>query len=114
MCWYEEINGVKVNKLKAGHVKVLLDAVKNTKGFTGLILFGSVIRKDCTEDSDIDCVIIGTVRPDRVYTRRDRLLDKLLEYDTNQLYDMFYQKEGSKSYRFAENGKEVWRQMVIT
>lgn len=114
MCWYEVINGVKVNKLKADHVRVLLDAVKNTKGFTGLLLFGSVIREDCTEESDIDCVILGTARDDKIFLRYDRLIKTLAEHDINQEYDLFYQQVGKKGYGFAKEGKILWQQQMVS
>ena len=114
MCWYEIINGVKVNKMKADHVRVLLDAVKNTKGFTGLLLFGSVIREDCTEESDIDCVILGTARDDKIFLRYDRLIKTLAEHDINQEYDLFYQQVGKKGYDFAKEGKILWQQQTVS
>ena len=58
---------------------------KNCPGVTHLIVFGSVARGDCTEDSDIDLYILGD--PDGTFYTP---LDDDTEYDV--LWDKFMKK----------------------
>lgn len=80
---------VLVADTKLGFIKEILESAMKSKDILKVILFGSSITTDCREDSDVDFCVFVDSRDSWVRSiDASSFVDKLLDYDIDQEYDM--------------------------
>lgn len=80
---------VFVADIKLGFIREILKSAKKSKDILKVTLFGSSITTDCKEDSDVDFCVFVDNRDSWVRSvDASNFVDKLLDYDIDQEYDM--------------------------
>ncbi len=100
-----KINGktIQVAEIKKKYIQNIVDAAEECDMIDKIIIFGSCIRPDCKEDSDIDVAVFGSLTRVKGMTsaKYRRFADRLAMYDDfNQSYDLLY-------FKSDENYKEA-------
>lgn len=101
----------KINILKRDKIKTLINDTIVQKYFDSIIIFGSSIRSDCTNSSDIDMLV--SIKP--CYKHNEVILNKLYIRICNLLNneaDIFFEHEqhgicNANFYKNAKNGVRV-------
>lgn len=91
---------VRVADIKTEYVKNIAEAAASCSYIDKVVLFGSAIRNDCREDSDIDIAVFGNQAKGKVLTssKYRSFLNKISAYDDfSQTYDILYFRSG-KNY----------------
>ena len=113
---------IEVADIKKDVIENIIDAAGICEKICQIILFGSVIETRCTEESDIDMVVVSNVTRSRLYKDKSyqEFLRKLHDEDGyDQMYDVIcvhgmeeiYQKQNvTKLFRdVIENGRTLYR-----
>jgi len=109
--WYDILNidgrDIKVSKFKSHIIPLIIDAAKKCKRIKKIILFGSSIREDCTEDSDIDIAVFGDLTKNKMLTTKEynRFTYSLLQLtEAAQEFDILYfdRRKENKSLIYKE------------
>lgn len=97
MCSLVEVkldNGksIRVADIKQQYVNHIANCASLCNYIHKVVLFGSAIRTDCTEDSDIDIAVFGKSGDKRVLTSDSyrKFIDSLFDIDISQNYDILY------------------------
>lgn len=82
----------KVADIKAGYIKNILRSACACRAIEKIILFGSAITEECTDNSDIDIAVFGNDREMRVLRSREYrdFTSKIYSYGAFQDYDILY------------------------
>ena len=91
---------IKVAEIKKKYIHNIIDAASKCSYIDRVILFGSSTMERCTESSDIDIAVFGSVSKGRALTSRSYrdFAGQLYAFDDyNQGYDILYFKSG-KNY----------------
>lgn len=113
---------IEVADVKQEVIQNIVEAAKTCSNILQIILFGSAIESRCTEESDVDLVVVSDVTRSRLYRNKNyqeflrRLHDK---DDYTQQYDVIcvhgldeMQREEENVILFKEvlqNGKTLYR-----
>lgn len=81
---------IMVNELKADHIRNIARVARLLNFIKRVVIFGSSVREDCREDSDIDVFVITDMNAQ--YAMRT-LEDAVRKYDESQEYDFIYRKK---------------------
>ena len=88
---------------------------QKAKNITKIILFGSSIEKRCTENSDIDIAVFGSLQKSKYIDSKEFRAFKsgLFSFDWDQDYDVLYFRDNTE-YQDAimddiNNGVEIYR-----
>lgn len=83
---------IRVADIKKKYIENIIANAHLCKYIKKIVLFGSSIREDCTDESDVDIAIFGTVQENRCLTSSSYLkfLNSLFEFDFSQHYDTLY------------------------
>ncbi len=113
---------IEVADIKKGVVENIVEAAAACAKISRIILFGSVIETRCTEDSDVDMVIVSDISRSRLYQDKgfQLFMQKLHDRDDyEQMYDVIcvhgmdevYRKKNDMSlFRdVAEKGRVLYR-----
>lgn len=113
---------VEVADIKKDVVENIIEAAAACARISRIILFGSVIETRCTEDSDVDMVVVSDTSRSRLYKDKSfqLFLKKLHDRDDyEQIYDVICVHGMDEVYRnqnstglfreVAENGKTLYR-----
>lgn len=110
-----EYNGVMVSERRYNEVKYLIELLSTVSCVTKIILFGSVLTDECTDESDIDLIVIGTKCRSAGYTSLGSCRSKFYKKFPMVELDLFYYKENSSELNImlsdghvGEKGKIVW------
>ncbi len=82
---------IEVADIKKDVVENIIKAAGACARICQIILFGSVIKNRCTEDSDVDLLVISDVTRSKLYKDKgyQEFLRRLHDYDNyEQLYDV--------------------------
>lgn len=115
---------IEVADIKRDIIENIVEAAGICTRIRQIILFGSVIESRCTEDSDVDMLVVSDVSRSRLYKDKDyrEFLKKLHDKDDyEQMYDVIcvhgmdevYQKQDTVClFRdVIENGKTLYRRV---
>jgi len=99
------LNGrdIRVADIKQACVRNIADAAQKCRYIDQIILFGSALEERCTDQSDIDIAVFGSISKNRCLTSKEYkdFTHQLYRFDDHsQIYDILYFKTGSakKSY----------------
>lgn len=84
---------VNVAEIKSKYIANIVDAAAKSKGIEKVILFGSSVNGNCTEESDMDLAVFGSLSKTKYLTSGDfkRFYDQLILFDDfRQTYDVLY------------------------
>ena len=112
---------IEVADIKRNVIENIIEAAEACSKIYQIILFGSVIENTCTEDSDIDMLIVSNTTRSKLY--KDKGYQKFLQSlhdrdDYEQLYDVIcvqgmkevYQHQDSNLFRdVIEKGKTLYK-----
>lgn len=112
---------IEVADIKRNVIENIIEAAGACSKICQIILFGSVIEDTCTEDSDIDMLIVSNTTRSKLY--KDKGYQKFLQSlhdrdDYEQLYDVIcvqgmnevYQHQDSNLFRdVIEKGKTLYK-----
>ena len=82
---------IMVADIKAEYIQNILEKADICSNICSIYLFGSVLREDCSEDSDIDVLVVSDVARSKLYKTRGykQFLRKLHDKDGYiQQYDV--------------------------
>lgn len=115
---------IEVADIKKDIIENIVEAAGICTRICQIILFGSVIESRCTEDSDVDMLVVSDVSRSRLYKDKGyrEFLKKLHDKDDyEQMYDVIcvhgmdevYQKQDMVClFRdVIENGKTLYRRV---
>lgn len=91
---------IRVADIKKKYIQNIADAAADCDYIDRVVLFGSSIRNNCKESSDIDLAVFGSRPKGRTLTSAGyrRFLEKLSAFDDfKQTYDVLYFKSGSRN-----------------
>lgn len=104
MCKVTTINlngrDVKVAEIKKDCIRNISEAAKSCKYIDQIILFGSALGEHCTDQSDVDIAVFGSVSKNRCLTSKEYkdFTHQLYRFDDySQAYDILYFKTGTNS-----------------
>lgn len=85
---------VNVAEIKKNHIENILNSAPLCKQISAIMLFGSSLEERCTNNSDIDLVIISDSSLNKLSQTKafDKFMNNLYSYDTEQEYDRIYFK----------------------
>ena len=88
---------IRVADIKKKYIENIIANVHLCKYIEKIVLFGSSIREDCTDESDIDIAVFGTVTKRRCLTSASwrKFINSLYDFDFSQHYDVLYFKSSS-------------------
>lgn len=99
VCRLVKWNGDRyVADIKYDHILNITKQAQKCKNIRRIMLFGSSLEERCSDRSDIDIAVFGTIPKGKYIDSKEfRMFKKgLFEFDWDQDYDVLY---------FAENGK---------
>ena len=88
---------IRVADIKRKYIPNIVISAKECDYIDKVVLFGSSISEDCTEDSDIDIAVFGNQPKAKCLRSKEflRFASSLSEYDDlAQRYDILYFKTG--------------------
>ncbi len=87
-------NGVSVAAIKKTYIDNIIDNANSCKDLDKIILFGSSIRTNCTEESDIDIAVFSKVAQAKFLASKSfrDFMKKVYVYDFGQSYDVLFFK----------------------
>ena len=90
---YED-KAICVADIKRDHVLNMVECAKDCNEIDKIVLFGSALESRCTNDSDIDVAIVGSLQRCRFNKSKGYLSfrERVYSYDFEQEYDMLYFK----------------------
>lgn len=113
---------IEVADIKKEIIENILEAVNACTKICQIILFGSVIESRCTEDSDVDILVVSEISRSKLYRDKgfQEFLKKLHDKDNyEQMYDVIcvhgmdeIYKNKSETNLFQDiikNGKTLYR-----
>lgn len=113
---------IMVADIKEAYVINILEKAGICRNICNIYLFGSVLREECKEESDIDVLVVSDLARSRLYKNKDfnRFLTKLHERDNYiQQYDVIcvhgievLEKNRQRIKLYDEvltNGRELYR-----
>ena len=89
---------IRVADIKKECVRNIIDAAKNCSHIDRIILFGSALEDRCTDQSDVDIAVFGSLSKSRCLTSKEykEFTRKLYRFNNyTQTYDILYFKTGS-------------------
>lgn len=105
------IGGVNVIEERAAYIKTLLDNIpgQGEGPIKGVILYGSSIEGNSSEDPTVDIVLVGTVEEFNGYQIVSEITDYMLDYDLDQDITCLYYKIGSPEIKtYLNKGGLIW------
>lgn len=105
---------VLVSALKLSYISNILKIVKDIKCIDKVYIFGSSVREDCQDASDVDIAVVGDFinKYDWLHSKdADVLYNSLLDFDDNQEYDIIYRYKEDKDdfYNMFEKGVLLYK-----
>ena len=106
---------VFVADIKRPHIENLLEQAKKLPNVKEVILFGSILHEHCTEESDIDVAITGSLEQREMILSKefDEFVRNVFRFDREEQYDFLYKKYDKEPKliwkKVMENGKHVIR-----
>lgn len=105
---------VLVSALKLSYISNILKIVKDIKCIDKVYIFGSSVREDCQDASDVDIAVVGDFinKSDWLHSKdADVLYNSLLDFDDNQEYDIVYRYKEDKDdfYNMFEKGVLLYK-----
>lgn len=100
---------IQVADIKVKYIENIIRSAPLCKYIKKIVLFGSSIREDCTEYSDIDIAVFGNAYPSRVLLSASyrKFHESLYDFDISQNYDVLYFKSSSpNNFRIMEDIKK--------
>lgn len=104
--------------IKLSHVKNISEQARKTKNINKIILFGSSIDERCTENSDIDIAVFGSLPKSRYIDSKEFRVFKsaLFKFDWDQDYDVLYFKDDTVYHDAImddiNKGVEIYRRLT--
>lgn len=85
---------INVAEIKKKHIENILSSAPLCKQISAIMLFGSSLEERCTNNSDIDLVIISDNSLNKLSQTKafDKFMNNLYSYDMEQEYDRLYFK----------------------
>lgn len=105
------IGGVNVVEERVPYIKKLLDNIpgQGEGPIKGVILYGSSIEGNVSEDSTVDIVLVGTVEEFSGYKIVSEITDYMLDYDLDRDITCLYYKIGSPEIKtYLSKGSLIW------
>ncbi len=108
-------NGNLIADIKVKYVENIVKQAKKSKNIMRIMLFGSSIEERCSELSDIDIAVFGTMSKAKYLKSSEykKFQDCLFLYDLEQDYDILYFCEGQEYKDAIMNdivqGAEIYR-----
>ncbi len=108
-------NGKRVADIKLHHIENIVKQATNCKNINRIMLFGSSLEERCTDKSDIDIAVFGSMTKAAYLGTKEfkQFQDRLFLFDLNQDYDILYfcDKQTHKDNILADinNGAEIYR-----
>jgi predicted nucleotidyltransferase len=106
----------KAADIKMNCIQNIINVAPKCRSIHKIVLFGSSIEERCTERSDIDIAIFGSMSEYRFLTSNSYgvFADSLFAYaDFLQDYDILYFKEGVKKYDRCDIMRDIMSGEVI-
>ena len=100
--------------IKKDCIHNIVDAAKKCKYINRIILFGSALEDRCTEESDVDIAVFGSLSKNKCLSTKEYkdFTRQLYSFDDfNQTYDILYFKNDSKDDSFIR--REIEKGAVI-
>lgn len=104
-----------VADIKRDAILNLIEQAKSCTGIEKIVLFGSSLTEDCTDESDIDFCVIG-LETDTDFYRSDcvsEFYDHVFSYDMSQEYDMLYFRSLNAFLESFPDGVVVYSRGVV-
>ncbi len=108
-------NGQYIADIKYNYIENIAKQAEKCRNISKIILFGSSIEERCTDESDIDIAVFGSLSKSKYLRSKEfkKFQDELFMYDLNQDYDILYFCENDKSEDAIMNdinqGTEIYR-----
>lgn len=96
---------IEVADIKKDYIENIIEAVGVCTRICQIILFGSVIESRCTEDSDVDMLVISDTSRSRLYKDKDyrEFLKRLHDRDDyEQMYDVICVHGMEELYQYQD------------
>jgi len=104
-----------VAEIKLPHIKNVVDQASRANNISRIMLFGSALEERCTDRSDIDLAVFGSL-PKAQYLRSKEFRefqDRVFLFDLGQDYDILYFSDKKKNtdsiLRDISRGAEIYR-----
>ena len=105
---------VRVADIKKDCIRNIVDAARKCRYIDRIVLFGSSLEDRCTNDSDVDIAVFGSIPKTRCLTSKEykEFTHQLYRFDDySQSYDILYFKTGSSDNSFIR--QEINKGAVI-
>lgn len=127
MCRLIEINTnfntrIMVAEMKAEYIANILEKAHICRNISNIFLFGSVLKIECTEGSDIDVLVVSDITRSRLYRTKSYQLFLMNLHEKDNYYQQYdvicvhgfgeLEKNRHKIMLYNEvltNGKELYR-----
>ena len=83
---------IKVAGVKMDYIKNIIDKASLCELIDKIVLFGSCLNEKCTEDSDIDIAVFGSISKSKMFNSRGykSFINSIASYGEVQDYDILY------------------------
>ncbi len=80
---------IMVAEIKAEYITNILEKAHICRNISNIFLFGSVLIEECTEESDIDLLVVSDVTRSRLYRTKSYQIFLMKMHDKDNYYQQY-------------------------